>query len=77
MSSPKLEYTALIKKQRMILLQLFEGNTGEEVQEQSSFTIEISDNWNYVLQPPTEEELQTLDALDPDGIVFLKEPKSC
>ena len=53
----------------MTLLQLFEGNTLEDVQEQSSFTIEISDNWSYV-KSPTEEELQTLHALDPDGIVL-------
>jgi glutaconate CoA-transferase, subunit B len=54
---------------KMTLLQLFEGNTLEDVQEQSSFAIEISDSWGYV-QPPTEEELQTLHALDPDGIVL-------
>ena len=54
---------------KMTLLQLFEGNTVEDVQEQSSFTIEISDNWSYV-KPPTEEEIKTLHALDPDGIVL-------
>ena len=70
MSSPKLGVYGFDQEtKKMTLLQLFEGNTLEDVQEQSSFTIEISDNWNYV-QPPTEEELQTLHALDPDGIVL-------
>lgn len=54
---------------KMTLLQLFEGNTLEDVQELSSFPIAISENWSYV-KPPTEEELQTLHALDPDGIVL-------
>jgi 3-oxoacid CoA-transferase subunit B/glutaconate CoA-transferase subunit B len=54
---------------KMTLLQLFEGNTLEDVQALSSFPIEISENWSYV-KPPTEEELQTLHALDPDGIVL-------
>ena len=53
----------------MTLLQLFEGNTLEDVQELSSFPIAISENWSYV-KPPTEEELQTLHSLDPDGIVL-------
>ena len=54
---------------KMTLIQLFEGNTLEDVQALSSFPIEISENWSYV-KPPTEEELQTLHALDPDGIVL-------
>lgn len=54
---------------KMTLLQLFEGYSLEDVQEQSSFPIEISGNWSYV-EPPTEKELATLRTLDPDGIVL-------
>ncbi len=54
---------------KMTLLQLFEGYTLEDVQEQSSFPIEINRNWTYV-GTPTEKELATLHNLDPDGIVL-------
>lgn len=53
----------------MTLLQLFEGVTLEDVQENSSFEIAIADDWTYVA-PPEEEELATLRALDPDGVVL-------
>ena len=53
----------------MTLFQLFTGKTIEDVQEHSSFPIEISDNWRYVKEP-NKEELQTLHELDPDGIVL-------
>ena len=54
---------------KMTLLQLFEGNTLDDVQEQSSFPIAISKDWTYV-EAPTKLELDTLYALDPDGIVI-------
>jgi glutaconate CoA-transferase, subunit B len=57
------------KTKKMTLLHLFEGNTLDDVQEQSSFPIAISDDWTYV-EAPTELELDTLHALDPDGVVI-------
>ncbi|MGA8942874.1 MAG: CoA-transferase [Thermoactinomyces sp.] len=54
---------------KMTLLQLFPGKTLEDVQEQSSFPVEISSNWTYV-EPPDKKELAALHALDPDGIVL-------
>lgn len=54
---------------KMTLLHLFEGNTLEDVQENSSFPIAISKDWTYVAKP-TDEELVTLRSLDPDGVVI-------
>lgn len=57
------------KTKQMTLLQLFEGFTLEDVQENSSFPIAIAEDWNYIA-PPTAEELATLKSLDPDGVVL-------
>lgn len=54
---------------KMTLLQLFEGYTLTDIQEHSSFPIEVADDWTYVT-PPTEQELETLRSLDPDGVVL-------
>lgn len=54
---------------KMLLLQLFEGNTIEDVQENSSFPIEVAADWSYVPKP-TKEELEILRELDPDGVVL-------
>lgn len=54
---------------RMTLLQLFEGFTLEDVQENSSFPIAIAKDWSYIA-PPTAEELDTLRSLDPDRVVL-------
>lgn len=53
----------------MILLELFTGKTIDDVHENSSFPIDISDNWRYVKEP-NNEELHTLRELDRDGIVL-------
>jgi len=54
---------------KMTLLQLFEGYTLTDIQEHSSFPIEVADDWTHVT-PPTEQELETLRSLDPDGVVL-------
>ncbi|MBU8880349.1 3-oxoacid CoA-transferase [Bacillus sp. FJAT-29790] len=54
---------------KMTLLQLFEGYTLEDVEKNSSFPITVSEDWSYI-QPPTEQELEALRSLDPDGIVL-------
>ncbi|GAB3796472.1 CoA-transferase subunit beta [Virgibacillus kimchii] len=54
---------------RMTLLELFEGYTLDDVQEASSFPIAVAEDWTYTPNP-TEEELETLHALDPDGVVL-------
>lgn len=54
---------------KITLLQLFEGFTLDDVQENSSFPIPISDDWTYVPHPTTEE-VEALRALDPDGLVI-------
>jgi len=54
---------------QMTLLQLFEGYTLDDVQQQSGFPIAISADWSYV-KAPTELELEALHALDPDGVVL-------
>lgn len=54
---------------QMTLLELFEGYTLDDVQENSSFPIRIAEDWTYILNP-TEEELETLHSLDPDGVVL-------
>lgn len=54
---------------QMTLLELFEGYTLDDVQDNSSFPIAISDNWTYIPNP-TAEELDILRSLDPDGVVL-------
>jgi len=54
---------------RIKLLQLFEGYTLDDIQENSSFPIAVADDWTYV-PDPSAEELTGLRALDPDGIVI-------
>lgn len=54
---------------KMTLLQLFEGYTLDDVHENSSFEIQIADDWEYI-PLPTTGELSALQALDPDGIVL-------
>src|SRR5690625_7234964 len=43
---------------KMTLLQLFEGYTVTDIQELSSFPIEVAYDWTYVTLP-TEQELET------------------
>ena len=69
MSLPIRVYGFDDETKKMKLLHLFEGNTLEDVQEQSGFPILISEDWTYV-EAPTELELDALRALDPDGIVI-------
>lgn len=54
---------------RMTLLELFQGQTLDAVQENSSFAIDIADDWKYA-EEPTKKELETLHELDRDGIVL-------
>ena len=56
---------------RMKLLHLYEGVTLEDVQENSSFEIEIDPNWSYIPEP-TSEELEILHKIDATGIVLGK-----
>ena len=54
---------------KMTLLQLFEGFTLEDVEKNSSFPIEVSEDWTYIAAP-TAEDLETLRSLDPDRVVL-------
>lgn len=54
---------------KMTLLHLFEGCTVEDVHENSSFEILISEDLTYV-DPPTDKELTILHSLDADGVVL-------
>lgn len=54
---------------RIKLLHLYEGITLDEVQENSSFEIDIDANWSYIPEP-TSEEIDILHQLDPAGIVL-------
>ena len=54
---------------KLTLLQLFEGCTLDDVQENSSFPIAIANDWSY-LPHPTDEEVTALRKLDPHGLVI-------
>lgn len=54
---------------KLTLLQLFEGFTLEDVQANSGFPIAVADDWTYVAEP-SEAEIETLRALDPNGLVI-------
>lgn len=57
-------------EQGLYLERIFEGHTLEEVQKNTGF--EIRYNGLMIEEPPTEEEIEMLNAIDPEGIRYIE-----